>query len=298
MSSTKLPTFARAPTRLSGPQVGEGADARPGLDHGLAQQAVVEDLGAGADLDVDEAHERAHDGARAHDRATLEDREGPQHGTRLDHDIGADERARRVLDAHALRREMLRPAHESVGATSAWNSAPARSGAKSSSRRAWARLAGLAWMADLSALSAAGGVARPGLRGGQAVQRALVPRVDLQGLMEVPDGLGVVPAVVEDDPVVEQLLEGLRPGGPQGAVAHGPVGPGPLDELLLVAVALEQLVEEVAGAVQVLFSQRLDGALEEIERLLVPPVHDRRRNRLLRHASRSQGCEDLRNSAP
>ena len=137
-------------------QVGEGADARPGLDHRLAQQAVVEDLGARADLDVDEAHEGAHDGARAHDRATLEDRERPQHGPRLDDDVGAHERARRVLDAHALRREMLRPAHESVGATSAWNSAPARSGSKSSSRRAWARLAGLAWMADLSALSAAG----------------------------------------------------------------------------------------------------------------------------------------------
>ena len=55
-----------------GAHVREGADARARLDDGIAQQAVVEDQGARAHLDVDEADERPDLGARAHGRAPLE----------------------------------------------------------------------------------------------------------------------------------------------------------------------------------------------------------------------------------
>ena len=237
-SSTKFPTCARFAERGLRAHVGERADTRPGLDHRLAQQAVIEDLGAGADLDVHEPDVRAHHGARAHDRSTLEDRVGSQHRARLDDDIGAHERARRVFDAHALRREVLRSAHESVGATSAWNSAPRpqrREVVVTAHLRA-ARGAGVD--GGLERLECCRGVTRSGLRGGGGRERSR-SRVDLQGLLEVADGLGVVAAVVEDDPVVEELFEGLRPRWPLGAIAHDPVGAGPLDQLLLVSMALQ-----------------------------------------------------------
>jgi len=54
---------------------------------------------------------------------------------------------------------------------------------------------------------------------------------------------------VEDDPVVEQLLERPRPRRTPGAVAHDPVSARPLDQLLLVPMALQQLVEEIPRAV-------------------------------------------------
>ena len=69
LSSTKLPTLALAPMRLSGRMWAKGPTVARRAHHALPQQAVIEDLGVGADLGVHQAHEGTD--ARAPARTTV-----------------------------------------------------------------------------------------------------------------------------------------------------------------------------------------------------------------------------------
>jgi hypothetical protein len=128
-------------------------------------------------------------------------------------------------------------------------------------------------------------LARPGLGCGEAVQRVLVPRVLGHRLAEVLDRPVELAPVVEDDPVVEHLLERLWPGRPPGLgpVAHRQIGAGPLDEVRLVLVALDQVVQVRSGALEILATEGLDGLLEEVHRLPIAPVTGRRGGGLFGH---------------
>jgi len=89
-------------------------------------------------------------------------------------------------------------AHGSVGATSAWNFGRTAERAEVVVPRAWSG-SRVAWDGDFSALSAARVPARAWARRGST--GPLVAGVDLEGLLEVADGVGEVPPVVEDDAV-------------------------------------------------------------------------------------------------
>ena len=160
MSSTKLPTLARAPTRLSGRRCEKGPTLAPAstTDSRSRQWSRISAPGPTSTLTrrtngpitarartVVRPSRMVNGRSTAPASTTTSSPTSVLAGSSTQHAQGR-ERTR------AIRRR----AHGSVGATRAWNAAASRSGSKSASRRACARLAGLAWIADLSAFSAPG----------------------------------------------------------------------------------------------------------------------------------------------
>src|SRR5262249_23288934 len=128
-------------------------------------------------------------------------------------------------------------------------------------------------------------VAGAGLRGGETVEHVLIAWVDVRRLLEVPDGTLEVAAVVEEHTVVQQVLEALgvlRPLLP-GPLAEQAEGAGTLQEITLLGMALDQLVQELGRAVEVLFPQCLDGLFVHLEGVTGASVVNRR-PLLVRHA--------------
>ena len=105
-------------------------------------------------------------------------------------------------------------AHEGLGMNEGLEVARRRGGRRSRSRpRAWARLAALATMADRRALRAAAESPARGGGGGDAVEDVLALGMDLGGLVEDLEGVLELPAIVEEDAVVQEVLEGLGTEG-------------------------------------------------------------------------------------
>jgi hypothetical protein len=96
----------------------------------------------------------------------------------------------------------------------------------------------------------------------------LVARMNLGRLLEILQGITELATVVEEHPIVEEVFEALGTElGPLdlGPLAHRAVGSGPLYELALLSVLVDQRLEEVASPIEVLLAQRLDSLLEEFE---------------------------------
>ena len=96
-------------------------------------------------------------------------------------------------------------------------------GSKSESLRAWARLGRVGVDGRAQGLERPRGVAGPGLGGGQAVEHVLVLGMQLGGLLEGLERVGVLAAVVEVHAVVEEVLEALGTGR---ALLAGPLADG------------------------------------------------------------------------
>jgi hypothetical protein len=119
--------------------------------------------------------------------------------------------------------------------------------------------------------------------------------MDVRGLAQELERLLVLAPVVEEDPVIDEVLEALgAEAGPLGfaeaALAQGAVGARALHHVAFLGVGFDHLVEGGLGALEVTLAHRLDPLLEGLDGLQRAAL-DRARGRLLGGHPKGSSCD-------